>query len=146
MKVSKLPKTVNQAMRYISDQIKNGQRFRVGQCKRKTREAFDIPSDGSPSAAVSWSRTDHRFSGMWMRGGLIWWTGGTDGLGHVAVMRWRKGRIRSVDHPRTGHWNNTTVEALERDWPKLHFAGTSRDIDGVTVRKMPRIIRRWSHG
>jgi hypothetical protein len=138
-------RTVRECMAYLAREIRYGSRFRYGLCKRKTREAYLIDSDGSPTAAVAWSRTRHRFHGLWIWGGLIWWTGGSDGDGHVAIMRWRKGHIRSVDYPRTGHWNNTTVAKLEEAWPRIRFAGTSLDIDGVTVRKMPRVARRWSH-
>jgi hypothetical protein len=85
-----LPRTVNQAMSYLSDQIKNGKPFKSGLCKLKTREAYLIESDGSPDAATSWRRTKHRFSGVWMRGAFVYWTGGSEGNGHVAMMSWRK--------------------------------------------------------
>lgn len=138
-------RSVKEAMAFIAREIKEGPKFRSGLCKRKTREAFLIPSDGTGNATGAWNKTRHRFHGAWIWGGLIYWTGGSEGNGHVAVMRWRKGHIRSVDYPRTGHWNNTTVEALEAAWPNIRFAGTALDIDGVTVRRMPRVIRRWFH-
>jgi hypothetical protein len=138
-------RSVKEAQRYIATQIQHGTQFRSGLCKRKTREAYNIPSDGTADAAGAWAKTRHRFRGAWIWGGLIYWTGGSEGHGHVGVMRWRKGRIRSVDYPRSGRWNNTTVAELEAAWPALRFAGTALDIDGVTVRRMPRVIRRWSH-
>jgi hypothetical protein len=144
-------RTWREALRFTTNEIKHGEPFGIGLCKMKTREAYLIPTDGSQDAAEAWSRTRHRFHGLWIPGGLIWWTGGTPDpqtgrrRGHVAQMGWRKGRIRSVDYPRTHHWNNTTVAELEKAWPRLEFAGTSLDIDGKTVRAMPRIIRRWSH-
>lgn len=146
-----MTRTVKEAATYIGEQIRIGPPFRHGLCKRKTREAYGIPSDGTIDAADAFDKTRHRFHGAWIWGGLIWWKGGTPDPetgkrhGHVAFMRWRKGHIRTVDFPRVGHWNNTTVTALEEAWPEITFAGTSLDIDGVTVRKMPRVIRRWSH-
>lgn len=140
-----MTRSVREAAAYIGEQIKSGTQFPPGWCKSKTREAYDVPSDGSPDATTAWNRTKHRFTGQWIWGGFIWWTGGSEGHGHVAFMRWRKGHIRTVDFPNVGHWNNTTVAELEKAWPKIVFAGTSLDIDGVTVRKLPRILRRWTH-
>jgi hypothetical protein len=146
-----MTRTVQQAAEFIGREIRFGNQFRSGLCKRKTREAYLIPSDGTQDATDAWHRTKHRFKNAWIWGGLIWWVDGTPDPdtgkrhGHVAFMRWRKGHIRSVDFPRVGHWNNTTVTALEKAWPNITFAGTSLDIDGVTVRRMPRFIRRWSH-
>lgn len=138
-------RTVSEALAYVNAQTRTGERFPVGWCKRKTREAYLIPSDGTSTAAEAWRRTRHRFTGRWIRGGFIYWTGGADGDGHVAIMALRKGRIRSVDYPRHGHWNKTTVAALEAAWPDLVFAGTALDIDGAQVRKLPRMIRPWRH-
>lgn len=138
-------RTVGQALDYVNRQIAGGRAFKPGMCKQETREAYNVPSDGAGDAAIAWRRTDHRFSGQWVRGAFIWWTGGSDGHGHVAICRWRKGRIATVDYPRVGHWNKTTVDQLEQAWPGLRFAGTSLDIDGVQVRRLPRLRRRWEH-
>lgn len=138
-------RTVTGALAYINAQVERGARFSVGMCKRETREAYLIDSDGSGDATTAWRRTDHRFTGQWVRGAFMWWTGGAEGHGHVAVCAWRKGHLRTVDYPRVGHWNRTTVEELEDAWPSIRYAGMSLDIDGVRVRRLPAIRRRWSH-
>ena len=138
-------RSVKEAIAYIRARIKSGTTFRSGLCKRESRMAYNVPSDGSGDATTAWGRTRHRFHGAWIWGAFIWWTGGSEGHGHVAIMRWRKGHIWTVDYPHVGRWNATTVAELEAAWPKITFAGTSLDIDGVTVRRMPKVIRRWSH-
>lgn len=135
-----------EALTFLRKLERFGSPFKTGQCKTRTRwDPYEVPSNGSPDATTAWGKTVHRFHRRWIPGAFIWWTGGSDGHGHVAVMGYRKGVIRTVDYPRAGHWNTTTVAALEKAWPKIKFAGCSLDIDGVTVRRFPRIVRRWSH-
>jgi hypothetical protein len=138
-------RTVSQALAYLNAQVIAGKAFAAGMCKRKTREAYLIASDGSTSAARAWQRTDHRVEGQWVRGAFVWWTGGSAGFGHVAVCRFRKGHILTVDYPRVGRWNATTIEELEDAWPAIRWAGMSLDIDGRKVRRLPLIRRRWAH-
>lgn len=145
-------RTPRQALRHIADRIKAGERFKAGMCKQETREAYLIPSDGSDDAAEAWSRTRYRFKGAWIPGAFMWWTGGTPDPdtgrrhGHVAVCGWRVGYIKTVDYPKSGRWNTTTVAQLERAWPRIDYAGTSLDIDGHMPRPfLPRIVRRWTH-
>lgn len=138
-------RTVIQATAYLRAQVKQGARLKVGLCKLRTREAYGVASDGSPDATTAWRRTDHRVTGQWVWGAFLWWTGGSEGHGHVAVCRWRRGHIFTVDYPRLGHWNATTVDELEDAWPSIRYAGMSLDIDGVKVRRLPAVRRRWSH-
>lgn len=138
-------RTVNEALAYVAGQIQHGTQFASGMCKRKTREAYGIPSDGSPTAAAAWRRTDHRITGEWVRGAFVFWTGGRNGAGHVAICRWRKGHIDTVDYPHVGHWNHSTIAELEDAWPAIRYAGMSLDLDGVQVRRRPLIRRRWVH-
>lgn len=140
-----MTRTVREAMAWISREIKYGRTFKPGMCKRECREAYLIASDGAEDAAEAWSRTDHRVTGQWVRGAFVWWTGGSDGHGHVAICRWRRGHIRTVDYPRRGRWNNTTVAELEAVWPRIRYAGMSLDIDGVKVRRLPPLRRTWRH-
>lgn len=146
-----MPRTYRQALKFITGLIRKRFKFESGRCKQMCREAYNIPTDGSIDAADAFGRTRHRFHGLWIPGAFIWWRGGTPDPrtgkrhGHVAIMGWRKGRIRSVDYPRVGEWNNTTVKELEAAWPLIEFAGTSLDIDGVPVRRIPLVVRRWTH-
>lgn len=116
-------------------QSEHGPPFAPNLCKRQTRLAFSVPSDGSTNAATAWTRTDHRLpdSAPWTPGALVWWTGGTGGHGHVAFCAYRTGYVWSVDIKRPGYWDRVPLEQITRTWPRLKFAGRSRDIDGVIV-------------
>lgn len=139
-------RTPREALAYITGQMKTGATFALGMCKRESREAYLIPSDGSDDATEAWGRTRYRVHGAWIPGAFLWWTGGSKGHGHVAVCGWRVGNIRTVDYPRAGRWNKTTVSALEHAWPAIDYAGMSLDIDGKLPRRhLPRIVRRWDH-
>jgi hypothetical protein len=140
-------RTPKEALAWIGRQVKSGPSFAAGWCKRKCREAYLIDSTGPETDATQeWAATRYRVKGAWIPGAFLWWTGGSEGHGHVAICGWRVGHIKTVDYPRTGHWNTTTVAALEKAWPKIRWAGMSPDIDGrVPRRHLPRIVRRWDH-
>jgi hypothetical protein len=142
-----MPRTVKEMAAYVNNAVDHGMAFGVGWCKKMCgTDAYLIPSDGTPDATSAWQHTRHRFTGAWIWGAFAYWTGGSHGHGHVVIMRWRKGHVFSTDYPRAGHWNRTTIAALEAAWPEIKWAGTALDINGVPVRTMPRVIRRWSHG
>lgn len=145
-----MTRTPAQALSLVQHQSENGPAFAVGMCKRETREAFAVPSDGSGNASTAWTRTDHRVApNPWIPGTLAWWTGGANGDGHVAILAHEHGYVWSVDIRRDGYWDRVPLGAISLTWPRLTFAGYSRDIDGVpvvpdpapapTVPKMPRI-------
>lgn len=127
-----------EAIASVRAQSANGPRFATGMCKKKTREAYAVPSDGSKSASEAWARTDHRFDATktWKPGAFAWWTGGSDGHGHVAILA-DKGHVWSVDILRPGYWDKVSLERISRSWPKLRLAGFSLDIDGVKVTNLP---------
>lgn len=108
-----------------------------GWCKRETRTAYDVPSDGSLTAAAASRRADLHTQTAPPHGALLWWTGGSEGEGHVAIND--HGTVRTVDYPTPGRWGTAPSRAeLERHWTKLHYVGWSPDIDGVTVVKLPK--------
>lgn len=127
--------TPQQAIDHCLAQSKNGPRFAAGLCKRQTRLAYAVPSDGSLDATQAWHRTDHRIAAAGAqapRGALLWWTGGSEGHGHVAIAD-GQGGVWSVDVKRTGYWDHVPFAAIGQWAPLLHWAGVSRDIEGVTV-------------
>lgn len=134
-----MPRKPAGAVASVFDQSKNGPAFPVGLCKRKTREAYLIPSDGSATAAEAWERTDHRFDArrVWVPGAFAWWTGGAKGYGHVGFLAFEPGDVWSVDIKRPGFWDRVPLERITRDWPNLREAGFSLDIDGVKVTDLP---------
>ncbi len=110
----------------------------AGWCKRETRTAYNVPSDGSNDATEAWSRTKRRHSTATVppRGAIVWWTGGRNGHGHVAISQ-GGGFIRSTDLPISGRWGTAKLSDPERLWG-LRYVGWSEDIEGVRVFTPPR--------
>lgn len=131
-----MPNDPEDAIANVAAQSAHGPRFEVGLCKRKTREAYGVPSDGSKSAAAAWARTKHRIAPGPVRGALRWYLGGADGYGHVTIDD-GKGGEWSVDITRPGYWDHVPVGTITRRWPNLRYVGTSLDIDGVKVVELP---------
>lgn len=132
--------TAQQALARAHNQSINGPRFPVGMCKRKTRELYSVPSDGTSSAAEAWSRTRHRIGvspDIAPAGALIWWTGGSDGNGHVAIKATAAGYCWSVDFKRPGYFDRVAISEISRKWSTLDLVGVSADIDGVQVIPVP---------
>lgn len=135
-----IPRTVDQAIASVAYQHDHGPRFEgpnlgAGQCKKRTRLAYGVPSDGSNDAAEAWTLTDHRIQATPAtapRGSLAWWTGGSEGHGHVTIMDGHGG-THTVDQDRPGFWNHCAFSAIANWAPRLKFAGFSLDIDGVLV-------------
>lgn len=138
-------RTVDEALAYIRQQAKEGDAFEVGYCKRETREAYLIPSDGSDDAAEAWERADHKHpqaltAGI-PRGAFVWWLGGADDHGHVGVSA-GNGLCWSVDIFRDGMWDLVAIDRVAQMWPNLRFVGWSEDIDGVRVDLEPEPVDR----
>lgn len=134
-------RTVAEARRHIQTMMRNGETFRFGMCKKQCRQAYAIPTDGSVDAKEAYRRTDHRFTGMWIPGAFAWWR--NDGHWHVAICAFRKGYVFSTDLPKAGQWGRIPLTDVHRYWPGTTFVGFSRDIDGKTPVKVPRIVRRY---
>lgn len=131
----------SQAVAHCRRQSKSGQPLKkVGMCKRETRLAYDIESDGSPNAKTAYARTDHKFTGQWIPGAFAWWAIGDDW--HVAICAFRKGWVWSVDFKRAKFWDRVPLNDITVGW-NAKFLGFSRDLDGKTVVKVPRIARRY---
>lgn len=112
----------------------------AGFCKRETREAYGVASDGTDDASSAWRATDKRIATTGSeapRGALVWWTGGSNGHGHVAIAD-GSGGVWSVDIRRAGYWDHVPFARIGSSWPALRFAGVSADIDGVQVIAVPK--------
>lgn len=131
-----MTRTPEQAIQWTHDRglIPGG----AGWCKRETRSAYGVPSDGSNDATEAWSRTTRRHSTATVppRGSVVWWTGGRNGHGHVAISL-GDGRIRTTDLPSSGRWGTARLSDPERLWG-LRYMGWSEDIDGVRVFVPPK--------
>lgn len=100
-----------------------------GQCKQLARTAYNIPSDGSPSALSAWLRTDHRGVGDPPLGAFVFWPNKPNG--HVGVCDGKGNIIANVDWaPANGRVRTMSIKAISA---ALHCqpSGWSRDIEGV---------------
>lgn len=139
-----MTRTPAQAIADIKAQSAHGLPFKSGMCKQRTRLAYGVPSDGSVDAAQAWARTKHKHPASTVadapRGALIWWTGGSQGHGHVGIKA-ANAAVWSVDIKRPGHWDKVPIEQISRSWPNLRLVGWSEDIDGVRVVKAGPMTR-----
>lgn len=124
--------TPAQAIARAHNQSVNGPAYPLGMCLRATRRLYDVPAVYS-DAAAAWSHTRHRIpigAGA-PAGALVWWTGGSHGHGHVALVT-GDGYCWSVDIRRPGYFDRVPISAITREWG-LRFVGYSRDVNGVQV-------------
>lgn len=134
-----MTRTPDEAISFVYAQSKYGPTFPVNECKMRTRIAYGVPSDGSQDATEARSRTKVRLDCLGTeapRGALLWWTGGSQGHGHVAIAD-GKGGVWSVDIKRHGYWDHVPFQTIHDSWPLLKWAGVSLDIDGVQVVPTP---------
>lgn len=124
-----MTRTPDQALKSTHD---HSGPFKAGMCKKMTREAYGVPSDGSEDATEALGRVDflHR-TGTPPRGAIVWYTGGRSGHGHVCIAE-GGGMIRTTDLPTSGHWGTVPRDTPVKEWG-LRYAGWSEDIDGVRV-------------
>lgn len=90
-----------------------------GMCLNHTWRATDIPNGGRPSAAsaLAWTRQAGklRTDGKAPFGAWLYWSGGSDGNGHVALSA-RGKRIASTDVK-----GPATTGVVEQSWPVTHW-------------------------
>jgi len=103
-------------------------------CKIRTRQAFNVPSNGSGTAYKSWmsiaASEKHPTSdpGKIPDNCFVYFSGGSEGDGHVGVMI--DGQFYTPGGPANDHiWYATTIAAVLRGWPNLRLAGWSYVID-----------------
>jgi hypothetical protein len=113
----------------------------VGWCKREMRKVINIPVSHSTTAKEAYAETQHRFTGMWIPGALAWWS--NNGAWHVAWCAFRKGYVYTTDCTGPGFFHRIKLEQVHATWPNCTFVGFSRDMDGVTFVKVPRVVRRY---
>jgi hypothetical protein len=138
-------RTPPQAIRYCASHRDTD----IGMCQKESRIAYNVPSDGTPTAAADWYGSDypHQMPAVYTAknfekvplGALLRWTGGRSGAGHVAPFR---GLIAgtpymwSTDLPTYGSRGLVPVALAEHQWG-LRFVGWTEDIDGAHVVPPP---------
>jgi hypothetical protein len=127
-------KTFTQGITAIRSMIVAGTNIGANNCKLRTREAFSVASNGTPTAAASWHAARDKHAGGHPEDAPAysfgWATGGGSGAGHVWI-NLDGGRILTPGGPDDAdHWYETTAIALLRGWTNLRYAGWTRSIDG----------------
>lgn len=94
------------------------------------------------SATQAWQHASdkHRRDRTPPAGAAVYWTGGSEGFGHIAISVGH-GKVRSTDAGGDGHVATVGVAWPHRNWG-LRYAGWSDSINGYTI---PGIGQHRSH-
>jgi hypothetical protein len=101
----------------------------VGMCLREIRRLFGVGPHYS-SAASAWRNAKHRHSGN-RRGYPCFWTGGSQGYGHIALDL-GGGYCLSTDMPHGGHWGIVKKSLISSTW-NMTYAGYTTDLNTVSL-------------
>jgi hypothetical protein len=108
--------------------------FEEGHCLVFVRTMFNVPAH-FPSAAAAWQGAEfkHRTkTGMQVpRGAPVYWTGGSQGFGHIAIAT-GDGRCWSSDAGGPGRTAKVSIDELTDKW-NLSFQGWTEDVNTVRV-------------
>ncbi|MFB9315370.1 hypothetical protein [Nocardioides plantarum] len=128
-----MPLPVKQALQRAAAQSAHGPAFGVNECQMQCRLLYEVPSNGTLTAADDWNKSKNKHTGNPHDapvGAFHRWTGGSTGAGHVAVSQ-GAGSVWSTDIKRPGYFDLTTVDHINQAWTHLHYVGWTTDIDGV---------------
>lgn len=103
-----------------------------GMCLEWSRERADI-GPLHPDAAAAWEHAHHRHHGDRNppRGAMAYWTGGSEGHGHIAVAI-GGGKVRSTDADGWGNVWTVDVGWPEREWG-LTYAGWADNVNDEVI-------------
>jgi hypothetical protein len=108
--------------------------FDAGMCLAFVRTAYGVdPHFASAAAAWQGAQSKHRVkTGMQVpRGAPVYWTGGSQGFGHVAIGT-GNGQCWSSDAGGSGQTAKVGIDELTERWG-LTLQGWSEDLNGVQV-------------
>jgi hypothetical protein len=113
---------------------RSNMRWPAGYCLQWTRNCFDV-DPLYHDASDAWYGARHKHpterGANCPRGVPVWWTGGSQGFGHVALSV-GGGYCISTDAGGRGICAKVRIDDLTRRWG-LNFRGWSEDINGVRV-------------
>ena len=125
---------------YAQAQHRRASRDWSGWCLVFVRSCFGIAARW-PSAAEAWRNAAHRHpvtrGNQVPRGVPVFWLGGREGFGHVALSR-GNGSCWTTDFVRPGQVDVADIDDITRGWG-MHLAGWTEDLNGQVV------YRRESH-
>lgn len=104
---------------------------RIGFCLQWCREKAGIPALYGTAAIAAAHATDMHHDLNVPRGGFAYWTGGSDGSGHIAIGL-GNGVVRSTDAGGPGRVADKPVEWFATNW-HLTYVGWADNVNGVTV-------------
>jgi len=89
-------------------------------------------------ASTAWRNTNDRHPGdrTIPRGAMAYWTGGSQGYGHIACSLGGppgNPNIRSTDAGGSGRVATRSLSWFDANWPSLNYAGWAWDINEVTI-------------
>lgn len=126
--------TPSQAIARARAGVLNNTFWGVGQCLRTVRGYYGVDSKYE-TAAESWEAAEHKHyakSGTDVpRGAPVWWTGGSDGAGHVAISI-GGGLCISTDWKEQGRSAYARIDDITELWG-LDFKGWTREVNDVVV-------------
>lgn len=105
---------------------------RVGMCLQWCRQRADIPAVWGTAAIAAGHATNMHHDRNVPRGAFVYWTGGSEGAGHIAIGL-GGGLVRSTDADGPGVVATRTVDWFDANWPALTYAGWADNVNGVTV-------------
>jgi len=109
--------------------------FEEGKCLVFVRTMFGVAAR-DPSAAAAWQRAQFkhpvRSGAQTPRGAPVYWTGGSEGNGHIAIAT-GNGNCWSSDAGGSGIVAKVNIDELTERWSALEFQGWAEDVNGVHV-------------
>lgn len=106
-----------------------------GYCLREVRECYAVGRRYT-DAAGAWSMARHKHPETdprkIPRGVPVFWTGGAEGHGHVAIATGWRGLCWSTDILRPGYFDRVPIELITQKWG-LRLVGWTEDLNGVRV-------------
>lgn len=109
--------------------------FDEGRCLVFVRTMFGVAArDPSASAAWQLAKFKHpvRSGAQTPRGAPVYWTGGSEGNGHIAIAT-GNGNCWSSDAGGSGIVAKVNIDDLTERWSALQFQGWAEDVNGVRV-------------
>lgn len=104
----------------------------LGMCLQWCHEKAGIDALYGTAAIAASHVADMQHDRKIRRGGFCFWTGGSRGSGHIAVIL-GNGLVRSTDADGAGRVGTRTIEWFDMHWPSLTYVGWSDNVNGVTV-------------
>jgi hypothetical protein len=132
-------KTIYPAITAARQQSHNGPQFGTGECMMRVRMCYGRPSigdfdgDGSADAEDGWkaAHVKHGPNVPSKRGYPVFWTGGSNDNGHVAIAA-GEGMCWSTDIRRPGFFDFVPITEIRDKWG-LTYVGWAEDLAGVPL-------------